>query len=438
MHLFRLGSAVVAASLIAVACGGGGNNNGSSGTKGTLKIGVDLPISGNDASDGIPTLNGVRFAVKQANDNGGVQGYKIDIVAKDDVDPAQGKHDPQKGAQNVQSLVADSSILGMIGPFNSNVAKAEIPIGNRAGLAMISPANTNPCLTKDLPTCSDYHPQDLRPQGKNNYFRVAATDDHQGGAMADYAAKTLNLTKVAVVSDHETYGKGIADAFAAQFKADGGTVVDQQDLDTGTMPGFQSLMTKFKNEGAEAVYFGGTSSNNGCKMRNQSKGIFTTSNAFLGGDGIVDSHCLDDAADMATGVTGTVASADAANTSSAKSTIDAFKQTYSGANDFGAYTIPGYSATKMLLQGIGDAIKSNNGNAPSRAQVLDAVSKLSGVNTPLGTMGFDKNGDTTQQIIAFYKVAGGGPSGPLACGKNDPKTCWVFVKQVSFGGGGGA
>jgi branched-chain amino acid transport system substrate-binding protein len=432
MHLFRLGSAVVAASLVALACGGGG---GGGSTKGTLKIGVDLPISGNDASDGIPTLNGIRFAINQTNDNGGVQGYKLDLVVKDDVDPAQGKHDPQKGAQNMQALVADSSVVGVVGPFNSNVAKAEIPIANRASLTLISPANTNPCLTKNLATC-DYHPADLRPSGSNNYFRVAATDDHQGGAMADYAAKTLNLQKVAVVSDHETYGKGIADAFAAQFQKDGGTVVDDEDLDTATMPGFQSLMTKFKSKGAQGVYFGGTSSNNGCKMRNQAKNIFGTDSPFLGGDGIVDAHCLDDAADMAAGITGTVASADAANTSSAKSTIDAFKQKFSGPNDFGAYTVPGYTAAKMLIQGISDAIKSNNGSAPSRQQVLQAVSKLSGVSTPLGTMGFDQNGDTTQQIIAFYKVDTTGPSNALACGKNNPKTCWLFVKQVSFGGGG--
>ena len=69
-----------------------------------------------------------------------------------------------------------------------------MPIANQAPIAQISPANTNPCLTKDTAAsgCSganDLIPT-LRPTGKVNYFRVATTDDHQGPAGADYLYKT--------------------------------------------------------------------------------------------------------------------------------------------------------------------------------------------------------------------------------------------------------
>src|SRR5438093_723952 len=132
----------------------------------------------------------------------------------------------------------------MIGPFNSSVARAEIPIINRAHLVQISPANTNQCLTKDiyipqsLSGVADVDckaagvpfPKDLRPTGTNNYFRVATTDDYQGPAMSDYAYKTLNIKKVGVASDAEAYGKGIADTFTIRFQKDGGTVVKRQDF----------------------------------------------------------------------------------------------------------------------------------------------------------------------------------------------------------------
>ena len=59
----------------------------------------------------------------------------------------QGKHDPAAGAQNVKTFISDSSVMAMIGPFNSNVAKSEIPLTNDAGLAQISPSNTNDGLT---------------------------------------------------------------------------------------------------------------------------------------------------------------------------------------------------------------------------------------------------------------------------------------------------
>src|SRR3982074_3903119 len=55
---------VVAATLGAFACGGGGGST-SSENKGTIAIGIELPESGNEASNGVPTMAGVKFAVEQ-------------------------------------------------------------------------------------------------------------------------------------------------------------------------------------------------------------------------------------------------------------------------------------------------------------------------------------------------------------------------------------
>src|SRR5918911_1937722 len=299
MHRFRLGSILTASALLAVvACGGGG---GGGGTKGTIKIGVELPESGAEASNGIPTLNGVKFAVQQ---QGSINGFKLEVANKDDA-PA-GKHDPQVGANNVRALVADSAVLGIIGPFNSSVAKAEIPIANQADLTMISPANTAICLTKDLPEVCGlsgaFHPADIRPKGTNNYFRVAATDDHQGGALADYAYDSLNLRSVGVIDDLEVYGQGVARTFSAEFCKKGGTVVGGcpppypggiQESDTSSESSFGPTLNRLKSGGANGVYFGGTDSTKGCVIRNQMKGIFTAASApYLGGDGIVTAQCI--------------------------------------------------------------------------------------------------------------------------------------------------
>src|SRR5439155_21625497 len=143
---FKPLAVAVAAALAAFACGGGNTSGGGGGSKGEIDIGVDLPMSGSEASNGVPTLNGVKYAVQQ---NGTVKGFKIGVVSLDDA--VNGVHDPQKGAQNIQQLLSNSQVLAEVGPFNSSVAKAEIPIANRGGLAMISPANTNPCLTKEYP-----------------------------------------------------------------------------------------------------------------------------------------------------------------------------------------------------------------------------------------------------------------------------------------------
>ncbi|MGH7777831.1 MAG: branched-chain amino acid ABC transporter substrate-binding protein [Candidatus Dormibacterales bacterium] len=440
MQVHRSSSAAAVAAVglfVLVGCGGtggGGTGGGSHANKGVIKIGVDLPESGNEASDGLPTLNGIKFAVQQA---GTVDGFTLQVENKDDA--PTGTHDPTVGASNVRALIADPQVLGMVGPFNSNVAKVEIPIANSASLPMISPANTNPCLTKDLPDCSlpgGYHPQQLRPTGVNNYFRVAATDDHQGGAMADYASQTLSIKSVGVVDDNEVYGKGIADAFASRFKTDGGTVAGSvNDVDTGTESSFGALIDRMKSAGASAVYFGGTTSNKGCVIRNQmaSNGMAAASNPFLGGDGIVDQFCLRDAGNQAANMYGTVAAADATKIPDAAATISAFKAAFPGSSDYGAYTIPAYSATKIMIAAIDKAIKANGGKMPTRKQVLAQVAKTSNVSTPLGSISFDSAGDTSQQIISIYKsVTNGSPSTSLVCAPSNQSVCWVFVKQVNF------
>jgi branched-chain amino acid transport system substrate-binding protein len=112
---------------------------------GTIKIGIDFPLSGADAADGGPAANGVILAIEQANKRGVPGGFTFEASELDDA--VQGKHDPAAGAQNVKTFIADSAVLAMVGPFNSNVAKSEIPLTNDAGLVQISPSNTNDGLT---------------------------------------------------------------------------------------------------------------------------------------------------------------------------------------------------------------------------------------------------------------------------------------------------
>src|SRR6266446_9169698 len=215
---------------ILAACGAGTSTGSSTPTTGstTIKIATDLPVSGKDTSSGKPAEDGANLAVMEANANKTIPGYTLVFDPKDDVG-ANGLHDPAVGAQNVTALVGDALVAGIVGPFNSSVAKAEMPITNQAPIAQISPANTNQCLTKDTAAsgCSgsaDLLPT-LRPTGKVTYFRIATTDDHQGPVGADYLYKTLGYKKAYVIDDAETYGIGIADAFIKEFIAAGGTVL---------------------------------------------------------------------------------------------------------------------------------------------------------------------------------------------------------------------
>src|SRR5713226_10735903 len=201
-RIFALALGIPLVLAILTACGAGTSTGGGGGAPSsgpiTLKIATELPVSGADESSGKPAEDGAHLAVNQANANHTIPGYTLVFDPQDDVGPS-GIHDPAVGARNVTSLISDALVAGIVGPFNSSVAKAEMPITNQAPLANISPANTNQCLTKSDPAVgcggsSNLVPT-LRPTGKVTYFRIATTDDHQGPANADFLYK-LNYKKV--------------------------------------------------------------------------------------------------------------------------------------------------------------------------------------------------------------------------------------------------
>jgi branched-chain amino acid transport system substrate-binding protein len=196
-------------AFLAAACA---QTGGSGGDKGEIILASDFPTSGADRASGRGPEAGAAYAVQT---NATIKGFKITFKGYDDA--VNGVHDPQKGAQNVTDMCNNPKILAMAGPFNSNVARATIPVANKCNLAMMSPANTNECLTQDFAYC-DPKPSALRDAAQpNNYFRIAAPDTVQGPAMADFAYDTLKVTKIAIWSDNETFGKGVADNFAKRF-----------------------------------------------------------------------------------------------------------------------------------------------------------------------------------------------------------------------------
>ncbi|MBA2396418.1 MAG: ABC transporter substrate-binding protein, partial [Ktedonobacteraceae bacterium] len=179
----------ILASCGAGTTGGGNTGNGTPTGSTTIKVATDFPVSGKDTSSGKPAENGAHMAVDEANASNAVPGYKLVFVPKDDVG-GSGLHDPSVGQQNIRGLIGDALVAGVVGPFNSSVAKAEMPIANKAPIALISPANTNTCLTQegDASGCSGASDvvRTVRPTGKVTYFRIATTDSHQGPAMADW------------------------------------------------------------------------------------------------------------------------------------------------------------------------------------------------------------------------------------------------------------
>jgi branched-chain amino acid transport system substrate-binding protein len=389
-------------------------------------------VSGKDEATGKPIENGAHLAVDQANANHTIPGYTLVFDPKDDVGPS-GLHDPAVGAQNITSLVGDALVAGVVGPYNSGVAKAEMPIANQAPLAMISPANTNPCLTQQgtdvgCSGANDVVPT-LRPTGKVNYFRIATTDNHQGPAGADYLFKTKGYKSVYVIDDAETYGVGIADAFSKEWQALGGKLLGRSSEPSTTIS-YVSLLTQIAAKHPDLIYFGGLNSTGGNLIRKQMlqvPGLQKT--PLAGGDGI-------EASDFASviGVNqggpayATVAVVDTSKNPAAQTFVKQYDAVYS---TISVYSAAAYDCTNILIQAIKTALANgvhtpqNSSDAAGaktfRQAVINAIQNIS-FDGVTGHQAFDANGDTTNKIISIYQVADN------SSGKPD----WIFQTQVTI------
>lgn len=416
-----------------VACGSGTTTGTTTTTTGstTIKIATDLPVSGKDTSSGKPAENGAHLAVDQANKNHTIPNITLVFNPKDDVGPA-GIHDPAVGAASVTSLVGDALVAGIVGPFNSSVAKAEMPITNQAPLAQISPANTNQCLTKNTAeagcTGANNLIPTLRPTGKVSYFRIATTDDHQGPAGADYMFKTLHLKKVYVIDDAETYGIGISNAFAKEFATDGGTVLGHSS-EPGSTTSYTALLTQIASKSPDAIYFGGLDSTGGILVRQQMQQVPALRNLPLGGgDGLVSNTFASTIGLNGGSTFGTVAVVDTTTSASAKTFRDQYAAVY-GASNLSVYSASAYDCANIIIQAIKTAL-ANGAHTPQnssdtaggkafRQAVISALQNTS-YDGVTGHQAFDANGDTTNKVISIYQLAAN------TTGKPD----WIYKTAV--------
>ena len=394
-------------------CGGGGN---STTANKALIIATEFPVSGGDAPDTIPAQNGVDLAVSQNKTL--PNGYTLSVVHKDD--EGTNGADPSIGAANVQALIDNPQVMGIVGPFNSGVAIAEIPKVEAAGIVEISPTNTNPGLTIETYAAQySINFNLLHPAGsKEYYFRVCANDVAQGKADAEIALSPQVHAKTAfIVDDNTAYGKGLADFFTSNFKSGGGTTVGTRtSISQAQVANLGSLATTIKNANPDVVFYGGVTSQGGAALKLDLVTIGYTG-YMIGGDGIADDPgFIQTAGKAAIGTIGTVAAPDPASLTSpaAQTFVSQYKAAFPGAALL-PYSAQAYDAAMMEITAIKNLISS--GKAVTRSAIRDQVAGLT-YDGVTGTISFDANGDNSgSKVFSVYAV--------------DQTGKWVFQQTVN-------
>lgn len=376
---------------------------------GGVTVASDLPTSGGDASIGGGTEKGVQLAISEARAGHLLGNCDLEYTAMDDASVAAGKHDPAQGARNIQQLAANPAVLGVVGPFNSGVAVAELAISNAAGLAQISPSNTDPGLT--IPGSDPaIDTLTLRPSGRVTYYRVIANDVDQAQVMAEFADTTQKLHRVYVIDDRDTYGTDLANYFDQSFTKLGGTIVKRTGLPANTRD-FRPALTEARSLGADAVFFGGVASDGSGLISAQMKEVGLKA-TFLSGDGSVDPQYFIDgglSGDNGNNTAYATSAPDATSLPSARAFNAVYTRTFS--QQPVSYSAYGYDCMNILLDAIRQVILANGGTLIAdpvrfRAAVVTQIGKEDWRGA-IGETRFNALGDTSNRAFTIYQATGG-------------------------------
>ncbi|WP_028708434.1 branched-chain amino acid ABC transporter substrate-binding protein [Propionicicella superfundia] len=381
--------AFVATSLAFAGCGSRTEStSGSSGSTKVAKIGVIAPLSGDLSALGLGIRNSVDLAIRQANESNAIPGWTLELAAEDD------QATPDVGKNAATKLASDDAVVGVVGTLNSSVAQSVIPVLQPAQIVQVSPANTSPTLTRGSDLSNPKRAYD-------NYFRTCTTDDVQGPVAAQYLLDA-GIKKVATIHDKKSYGQGLAEAFAAAFKAGGGTVVAGETINPDDKD-FNAVITKVKSAGPEVVYYGGEYPQAGPLSKQMKAAGLNV--PLMGGDGIYDPTFIELAGSAANGDLATSVGAPVETLESAKSFVEAYSN--AGFSDpMGAYGAQSYDAANAIIDALKVSLKDATDAKSARAATITAMADVS-FDGATGKVAFDEWGDTVTRVITVYKVTDG-------------------------------
>jgi len=211
---------------------------------GTIKLGLEGPMTGDYAYEGQGFEKAVQLLVDQTNEAGGFLGQQIELVIEDDAG------DPTQAALVAQRLV-DAGVVAVIGAYNSTATEPASEIYNEAGLLHVTPSSTATRLTE---------------KGFERFFRVCFLDDRQGLFAATFANDVLGVQNFGILHDNSTYAQGLAE-HTKRYAEEMGMNVSFYDAINPDDQDFSPILTNIGAAGLDAIYFTGYHAQGGLLLK---------------------------------------------------------------------------------------------------------------------------------------------------------------------------
>lgn len=224
-HKRILISLALASALVPMAAA----NAADSASRDVAKIGVFLPLTGENAENGLQIRDAVQLYVKQYN--AAPHPHTIELVIRDD------RGEPKTATNIAREFSQDKDIIAVVGSFTSTASMAAAPIYAKADIPQISPTSSHPDFTK---------------LGKY-VFRGTPTQAIEASLIADHVIGTLKDKTAAVVYRQDDWGNSAASVFQKSYEAKGGKILGAEAVAPDSRD-LRTLVTTFKEKNPQSVY----------------------------------------------------------------------------------------------------------------------------------------------------------------------------------------
>lgn len=342
----------------------------------TVRIGVFLPLTGQNAFGGQLELEGVQMAHKEA---GTVLGKKVELFVVDN------KSDKVESANATKRLIEKEKVQAIIGTYGSSLAMAGGEVSEKAGIPQVGTSCTNPLVT----------------QGKKYIFRVCFIDPLQGAGAATYAYKTLGFKKAAMLVDvANDYSVGLSNFFKKSFTKMGGQVVSVLNYQSGDQD-FTAQLTKIISEKPDVLFIPSYFAEGAIIMK-QARELGATFK-IMGGDAMDNPEITKIGGNAVEGFVQTTFPYDPSMKNmnpTAKKFTDEWKKTHAADKDPNVNAALGYDAYMIIL----DAIK-RAGKAEPEA-ITKALAETKGFQGVTGDTTINETHDAVKPI-GLIEIKGG-------------------------------
>ncbi|HOM28834.1 MAG TPA: ABC transporter substrate-binding protein [Deltaproteobacteria bacterium] len=226
-----------------------------------IRIAAIFSHTGVASASNIHSITGVREAVKEINDKGGLIGRRVELMEIDN------KSTPI-GSKVAAEKAASMGVAAIVGCDWSSHSLAAAPVAQARGIPMVSNVSTNDTLTS-IGEC---------------IFRVCYTDRLQGKALALFASRDLKAHRALMLVDVSSdYAIGLSSEFSRGFTGPDRTSMRRnytmEGLDEAWLERVASFAKRYK---PDLVFIPGYDESAVIAAHLSRRGVTST---FLGGDG---------------------------------------------------------------------------------------------------------------------------------------------------------